>query len=799
MAGLETNIFPITNLSQLTSVYHQYQVKGLNFTQRDYHANRQILQKKLSYKLQNPVLVVERDGLAYLILRADLNYELPQSFPVVRGKRVSFEPRSEHAQLALDYTQRSPINDAICLRFLQFAIQGEIRKHRELWQTQSGHPFFNKTPVRQFAGRDRFSGFSVRPIITHDGGIGLCVDITSKTLSRQSLPTHLPLEQFHKWRYQRCIYRYGDHWYEIQVDSLSDHAYSEHELEIDNGELISLQEFITRNVHEPLPPEVANLPPDASVVVYYNNRDEERAAPTPLCYPIFGTNDDQTGKQHGGTILYPNNRREQIHDAVERYLNNMHMGDAPLSVSQIPLSVPRRTFQVPDLRFGNGTVLSVRQTEGTVQTELDSLGKMRASLLLDDEAGFYEHRPLDHQYLILPMSVNRSWGKQFVADLKSEMKRQYPKGNYNPTVLEYDDSGKKSFVQQGRKLRAFIRERKWKPGYAVVMIHWVDDRHDREEDQLAAMVLREMRAQDVPSAVIHTDTGQACYEFVTDSNGKSAYQRPQGWGKEAKKKRGQLSGYLRNVALNKILLTNWRWPFVLETHLHADITIGLDVKNHMAGLVVVGKHGAKIRTFLDESNQKEKLLEGQAYKYFKDILQKELKSAEEPVNHIVVHRDGIAFDTEVAGIKRAINELKQEGTLSENVTLTILEIAKSSMVDLRLFEITKRPSGYVQVNNPQVGDYHVMTDTEAYLCSTGRAFEHPGTSNPLHVRYVEGELGFQECLEDVYALTVLAWTRPEDCSRYPITIRLLDRFLRERATEYDTDELNFNHEEQELV
>src|SRR5262249_4536160 len=65
------------------------------------------------------------------------------------------------------------------------------------------------------------------------------------------------------------------------------------------------------------------------------------------------------------------------------------------------------------------------------------------------------------------------------------------------------------------------------------------------------------------------------------------------------------------------------------------------------------------------------------------------------------------------------------------------------------------------VENPEVGTYHLAGADDAYLCATGRAFRRPGTVNPLHVRFVEGPLPFLHCLEDLYALTTLAWTRPE--------------------------------------
>jgi hypothetical protein len=71
------------------------------------------------------------------------------------------------------------------------------------------------------------------------------------------------------------------------------------------------------------------------------------------------------------------------------------------------------------------------------------------------------------------------------------------------------------------------------------------------------------------------------------------------------------------------------------------------------------------------------------------------------------------------------------------------------------------------------------------LCATGRAFPRKGTVTPLHVKLVEGVMPIEHCLEDVYALTALAWTRPEDCTRYPITIKLNDLYLGEEAGKFD--------------
>ena len=621
MGELGTNIFPITNLNQLSSPYQKYIINGLNPTQLDYYQNRQILQKQLSYKLQNPVLVIEQDNLTYLVIRSDLQYELPPRFAITKGKAVSFEKRFDSNQL--DYTVRSNVNDAICMRFIQFAIQGCIRKHGDLWQTQSGHPFYQKQPSYIGKKRQRHSGFAVRPIITDNGGIGLCVDITSKTVSRYPLPEHLTQSQFHKWKNQRCIYHYGNNWYEIQVSSLGE-QYSEHLLVMENNKIISLQEFITQNVAEPLPPYLATLSPEASVVVYYNNRNEERAAPTPLCYPIYGTDDDDTGSQHSGTLLPAHSRQNKIIQTVKTYLSNLQIGNIPIQIANNPIKKPstRTIFQVPDLLFGQNTILSVRGTDNAIKTSLNNLGKDRLNLLKNPQVGFYVARPLDQQYLVLPTSIYRSWGKVFIEDVKKQMAKQYRVEKYDPEIIHYDDSGKHTFVQQGRKIRRFIRGRNWKPGFALILVHTPSDQQVREEDQLGALALKELRECGVQGAIIHGNVGTECYEYQDTPEGLGKYIWPNN-----KSKKGKLSGYLQNVVLNKILLTNSHWPFILQTPLHADVTIGLDVKGHSTSLIVIGKRGGRIRRSpIYKSKQKERLLEGQARKYFLEVLRDEIHS-----------------------------------------------------------------------------------------------------------------------------------------------------------------------------
>jgi argonaute-like protein implicated in RNA metabolism and viral defense len=174
--------------------------------------------------------------------------------------------------------------------------------------------------------------------------------------------------------------------------------------------------------------------------------------------------------------------------------------------------------------------------------------------------------------------------------------------------------------------------------------------------------------------------------------------------------------------------------------------------------------------------------------YLIKLIRQAAENRAELIKTILLQRDGRVFDTEVKGAHEAIDQLKKDNVIAQDANLTIIEISKSAPVRFRLFDVSQR-GNRDWVENPQIGNYCVLGDTEGYICTTGRAFPHKGTVRPLHIRRIEGSLSIEACLEDVSYLSCLTWTRPEDCSRYPITLKLNDRFLSEEATDYDENAL----------
>lgn len=781
MGRVETNIFTITNLSDLSTEYRLFRIRGLRPEQDEYYQNLNHITRKLSYELRAPVTTIQRGEEIFLVVPID-TMEPQSPFPLVRSAPVIFEPCSEVYNL--DYTLRSPENDAICLRFLQFLIQAPLHNHPELWQPGAGGAFFRKNPSEQTTSISRYFGFTLRSVLTPDGGLGLCVDVTSKTVSSIPLPVKIDRNTFSGWKGKHCIYHYGYRWYEIRIDALSDLNASTY-LISKGARFVSLLDYITEETNKPLPKDMTTIPYDAAVVLYHDHRDNEKAAPAPLCYPVLGSDDETAGSQHQKTILEPYKRRSLTLEFVQRYLKCLRFGNAELQVAHAPVTIPRRMFVVPDLEFGQKKILSVKATSGAEHISLDRLGNARLDLLLDKDAGFYSRDPLDRQYLILPQSIYDSCGRQFICDLKRAVNQLFPQDHgYDPIVVTYNDRGPKTSAHQSKAIWDVVQAQCNKPGYAVVMIHETVDRKIREEDQLAAFVLQKMRRLDIFAAIIHSRVAQDSYELIAGKNGESSYA-------PRRNRQGKLHGYLRNVALNKVLLTNQRWPFVLAESLHADITIGIDVKNHTAGLVIVGNNGGEIRSLLKTSRYKEQLYGNQLETLLIEILKKEIGVGTRAQKTIVIHRDGRTYPSEIEQAKRAFASLKQNGVLESDATLTILEIPKTSPVPFRLYEVSERDGQRDRIDNPQIGYYHIVTDTEGYICSTGRAFaQHPGTVQPLHARKAYGPLPLEMCLEDLYRLTTLTWTRPEDCARYPITIKLNDRFLLEDASEYDEENLD---------
>jgi hypothetical protein len=781
--SIETNCFKILGLEGLKTECRLFQIAGLRRDGAEYYGNIQRIRRQLALQMKAPVTTYERDGETFLIVPK--GFADPPDHITLVGAVAAVRDAKE--TVSLSFVSNSSEWDAVRMRFLQFGFQDPLWHDARLWQPAAGRPFFFKKPERGLGGLDLFEGFTLRVIPHPEGGFGVVVDLRRKLVSHTPLSDTIRRDEVNALKGRSCVYKMGDRWFEVSLSGLADLKVGERSIPM-NGKAVSLIDYLHTNSAKPVPASIANLSPDGAAVYYRTTGPDQKSAPAALCYLVEDTHGDVGARHQPETVIEPDDRHRQIGSIVRRFLNSLKVAGVDLKVSERPGRTNNRAFPVPTLGFGNGATLTLDPKSGYIDG-LRDYARRRLTLLDDKSAGFFEQSMLGRQHLVMPKSIANSCGPQFLSDLKAQVVSLYPNGaGYNPELIVYDDlTGPRDFVGQSRAIKAAMELARVQPGFALVMVHRYA-RRARSADQLAAWTVKEFsRLFQNTAAVIHTDMVRKGYAGVR-RNSETCYVM-----KDTERKR--LTGYIRNVAINKILLTNGKWPFVINSSLHADVTIGIDVKNSTAAFTLIADGGRVIRFATSPSRQKEQLLKNQVAQYVEDLIRKERRHLKGAPKHIVIHRDGRAWPAEIDGVREACQRLAQEGFIDETWQLSVLEIAKTTAAPMRMFHVRPAHDGRdAIVENPLVGSWIAIDGDEGFVCTTGRPFRIPGTANPLQVRRVHGSMPIQKCLEDVFALSCLTWGRPEGAMRLPISIKLCDRSLYDEAADYNQDEVAFGND-----
>lgn len=769
-----TNIFKIENLSEISAQYRVFDIKGLK-KGKDYQENKQFLIKKFSNVLRHPVTIIEIDGEPKLIVKNDAEI-LNRIKPEYDSGRIYLHFYLSDKIFDIDFANPTDEVKKICLRFLQFDLNGELKRNPNLWQPGTGEPFFLKVPDIH-DGIAIYRGFTFRVIELPGGGFGITIDATRKFASARPLPFYLTKAEFDK-RYKKrtLIYQYKD-WYEIKAMEFDDFNVGEYK--IDGVPLI---EFVRNAIPKPHAPQLANMPKDSATLIYYGSNMSPMRAPAGLCYEVLDFQDTNNGDINRRSIIPPEFRFSEIMNFKKQFFQSLKYGRSILRLAERTVEVPNRVFKFPSFELGNNHILSTSDVGPA-----NRVAKTRLHQLLNPEIGFYSKSALPNQFIVLPRSVNDTKGNVFFEMLKETVNKMYSSDIYKPDVIVYEDKFRQGtdYLEVGKQIVNAIKSgfSKATPGYGFVMIPRLEKKAKREHDKLGALIIRELRKANLNCAIIHDDTIRECFGFKNTPDGKTKYFLKH-------EKQRKFEGYVRGVAINKVLLNSNKWPFVLNEPLNADLTIGIDVKHHFAGFTIIDKYGKNIRTEIDETSNKEKLATDQLKSWLYKIVRDEFEiDPKTRIRDIVIHRDGRLFvDTELEGLIQGMKQLKEEMYLSADAEIHILEIPKSSLYSVRVFglnfdKVSQRPF----IENPPNGLACYFTG-EAFLCSTGKEFsQHSGTSNLLNVKFVYGKMSEHDLISDLHKLTALAFTKPDDCSRVPITIKMNDIKLNDAASEYDED------------
>jgi hypothetical protein len=774
-----TNIFKIENLSELSAQYRVFDIKGLK-KGKDYQENKQFLIKKFSNMLRHPVTIIEIGGEPKLIVKNDAA-TLSKIKPEYDNGRIYLHFYLTDKVFDIDFTNPTDEMKKICLRFLQFDLNGELKRKPHLWQPGTGDPFFLKTPEIQ-DGIAIYKGFTFRVIELPENGFGITIDATRKFASAKPLPYYLTKDEFDKnYKKKTLIYQYKD-WYEIKAMEFDDFNVGEYK--IDGVTLIN---FVRNAIPKPHSQQLANMPNDSAALIYYGSNMSAMRAPAGMCYEVFDFQDTNNAEVNRKSIIPPHIRFSEIMNFKKQFFQSITYGNIVLKLSDKTLEVGKNVFNFPSFELGNNNILSSSDFKPNEFVLASKMAKTRLHRLMNPDIGFYSKSSLPNQFIVLPRSVSDTNGKVFLNMLKDTVSAMYPSDTYLPDLIVYEDKFRKGtdYLEVGKQIINAVKSgfSKTAPGYGIVMIPRLEKKAKREHDKLGALIIRELKKAGLNVAIIHDDTIRECFGYKNTSDGKTNYFL-------RNEKQRKFEGYVRGVAINKVLLNSNKWPFVLNEPLNADLTIGIDVKHHTAGFTIVDKYGKNIRTETDETSNKEKLTSDQLKSWLYKIVRDEIEiDPQTRINNIVIHRDGRLFiDTELEGLLKGLKKLKDEMYLSPDAQIHVLEIPKTSLYSVRVFGLSfdrekQRPS----IENPPNG-LNCYFNGEAFLCSTGKEFsQHNGTSNLLNVKFSYGTMEKQDLLNDLFKLTTLAFTKPDDCSRVPITIKMNDIKLSDAASEYDED------------
>ena len=168
------------------------------------------------------------------------------------------------------------------------------------------------------------------------------------------------------------------------------------------------------------------------------------------------------------------------------------------------------------------------------------------------------------------------------------------------------------------------------------------------------------------------------------------------------------------------------------------------------------------------------ILRDQIVKLCRQLLRRPL----DPLETLLVLRDGRKSGEESEAIREAQDELVRMGILSSDARVDIVDFAKRSLKDIRLWEHSTTGA-----TNVLEGTALLLDSRTVVLANTGATTLHQGTSNPLVLSATHDGVDMLAVASDAFATAQLNWSSPRVAQRLPVTIRRTDQELEDRRVQ----------------
>jgi hypothetical protein len=780
------NLYPIENQNELSISYRLAQVDGelgLGSDDPDLAAkNLNLLAKRVAMGQKLPVAIIrggEKPMLAVAANRAisDCDYQLTPHVATLRLQNEVFISRLGSLDSA---------STGIALSFLAWELRSHLYEHRDLWQS-GPNTFFRKKPVNSDETRRRldiYGGFSPRFLFV-DGLLHVAIPVIYCYTDARWADGAFDDHTIRRLGGRKMLYHFGSRVYPIKFQRRTGKSILEQVFCPEgSNEFANVFDWTVKSAGRS--PGGRLLEPGSPAIQYRNpGNDKERYGALSLCKLMLHNEDPGVAtcrREHQRT---PEQRIDSATAIAKHFLSGLSLSGIPLRIRAIPRTRKGKQFDYPAMRFGNGRILRVSNNPGDGGVALQDLPKIRASLLEDGRVGFAVLSEFDDQVLVAP----RSLGPAIVNDLKTRVEGMVAGLTRKPYTLQlarYSNENKRTLREQVDTVVAALDENSINGARGILVLP------PKSKPDLHNYIKKKLRNR-VQFQCMSAEKLGGFYRMDERSNGNGGHGqvvRPM--------PEGRFRSYLLNTVMG-LMIVNRQWAWVLNGGTHYDAYIALDVLDHTAAFTFFYEGGAVCAMRDQDSSHKEKLSRGLVGKLVYEGLKQDLPDLDKAPRSVVLRRDGRLFESEWLGFEDAIKKLVDEGGLPREIAIGAVEIPKHHSFGVRLVERTQHG-----LENPRLGSWEKLSESEGIVCTTGWPFNIPGTAEPLVVRVVRGKLDVQHVLEDTFGSSQLCWPTPAGCMRLPIDLKLCDEHLRAFAAQADEDSALFdetveNEEEEPLL
>ena len=761
------NLYPVTNQQELTISYRLVDVEGelgLGSDDPDLAVkNLNLLAKKLAFGQKLPVAILHGGEHPLLAVAADRPMTRCQF--QLTPHVATLQPRDEIHTVEFPNLDTSTLG--IALSFLGWELRGHLYNHAGLWQA-SPNTFFQKAPVNsrdRARSIDAYGGFSPRFLFVDDR-LHVSVPVIYSYTDCRWADDAFDEGEIRKLGGRKMLYHFGNRLFPIKFQRRT-------------GKSIKEQDFVAEGVagaayvYDWTVRKVGNSPsgrlldPNSPAIRYKNvGNEQERFGALSLCKLMLNNEDPRVASSKREHQRTPNQRIEASNGVVGRFLAGIRLGAIDLKIDTKPRRTSGKQFGYPPIQFGKGTILCVGDNRRNGEIPLRDLANTRSEFLEDDRVGFAVLSDLDDQILVAP----RSLGKAVLEDLKSRietMVSQLIRKPYTLQLVRYHDEDRRTLNAQVNSVVHALDLNHVNGGRGVLVLP------PGSQPDLHNYLKKNLRNR-VQFQCMAAEKIRGFYGVVRDEQDR-AEPRPE----------RRFHSYLFNAVMG-LMIVNRQWPWVLHQATNYEAYIGLDVLNHTAALTFFYEGGRVCAMRDHASSNKERLSQRVVAKLVCDGLRHDLADLDQSPQSLVLRRDGRLFESEWLGFREAVLTLVGEGLLAHDIVMGAVEVPKHHSYGVRLVE---RFNGALQ--NPAVGSWEKLSESEGLVCSTGWPFNIPGTVEPLVLRVARGDLDIVRVLKDTFDMSQLCWPTPRGCMRLSIDLKLCDEHLRAFAAWADEDRAVF--------